>query len=350
MKVGVEEAVGALNGLIGDYLHRTENALATELTLVSREGEPLAPAGLALPTRRVALYVHGLMATESCFWSWGGSHCDALQERCGLSPLFVRYNSGRHISENGRALDALLTTLVTHHALDELVVVGHSMGGLVLRSAMHFGAGFPEGLSPAPPPVGASPPGPPSRDAARGAPTPLAGFPEAPAAWLPLVQRAFYLGSPHLGAPLERVGNAVTWALKKTGVALSEPITELVADVLALRSRGIKDLRYGNLRDEDWHGRDLDALLRNGRHPVPLLPSIRHHLVAGVLPEDPRLAALLGDSLVTPKSALGRAEARDRSPAFPQEHVRIFPKLSHMDLLASPDVTEVLVAWLMEAP
>jgi hypothetical protein len=164
------------------------------------------------------------------------------------------------------------------------------------------------------------------------------------------VQRAFYLGSPHLGAPLERVGNAVTWALKKTGVALSEPITELVADVLALRSRGIKDLRYGNLRDEDWHGRDLDALLRNGRHPVPLLPSIRHHLVAGVLPEDPRLAALLGDSLVTPKSALGRAEARDRSPAFPQEHVRIFPKLSHMDLLASPDVTEVLVAWLMEAP
>jgi pimeloyl-ACP methyl ester carboxylesterase len=316
MKVGVEEAVGALNGLIGDYLHRTENALATELTLVSREGEPLAPAGLALPTRRVALYVHGLMATESCFWSWGGSHCDALQERCGLSPLFVRYNSGRHISENGRALDALLTTLVTHHALDELVVVGHSMGGLVLRSAMHFGAGFPE----------------------------------APAPWLPLVQRAFYLGSPHLGAPLERVGNAVTWALKKTGVALSEPITELVADVLALRSRGIKDLRYGNLRDEDWHGRDLDALLRNGRHPVPLLPSIRHHLVAGVLPEDPRLAALLGDSLVTPKSALGRAEARDRSPAFPQEHVRIFPKLSHMDLLASPDVTEVLVAWLMEAP
>jgi hypothetical protein len=164
------------------------------------------------------------------------------------------------------------------------------------------------------------------------------------------VQRAFYLGSPHLGAPLERVGNALTWALKKTGAALSEPITELVADVLALRSRGIKDLRYGNLRDEDWQGRDLDALLRNGRHPVPLLPSIRHHLVAGVLPEDPRLAALLGDALVTPKSALGRADPHDKSPAFPQEHVRIFLKLSHMDLLGSPEVTEVLVAWLMEAP
>lgn len=315
MKVGVEEAVGALNGLLGDYLHRTDNALATELTLVSREGEPLAPVGLALPTPRVALYVHGLMATESCFWSWGGSHCDALQKWCGLSPLFIRYNSGRHISENGRALDALLSALVTHNRIEELVLVGHSMGGLVLRSAMHFAA-FPEGLSP----------------------------------WLPLVQRAFYLGSPHLGAPLERVGNALTWALKKTGAALSEPITELVADVLALRSRGIKDLRYGNLRDEDWQGRDLDALLRNGRHPVPLLPSIRHHLVAGVLPEDPRLAALLGDSLVTPKSALGRADPHDKSPAFPQEHVRIFPKLSHMDLLGSPEVTEVLVAWLMEAP
>jgi triacylglycerol lipase len=158
MKVGVEEAVGALNGLIGDYLHRTENALSTELTFVSRDGEPISTERLSLPTRRVALYVHGLMATESCFWSFGGTHCDALQERCGLTPLFVRYNSGRHISENGRALDALLTALVADHTLDEVVLVGHSMGGLVLRSAMHFPPRSPPLLHPPPHPPPPPPP------------------------------------------------------------------------------------------------------------------------------------------------------------------------------------------------
>src|SRR5207247_2303900 len=98
---------------------------------------------------------------------------------------------------------------------------------------------------------------------------------------------------------------------------------KLVADIVNLRSSGIKDLRYANLRREDWEGAEAGALLQNRRHPVPLLPHIRHHLIAGALSQDPRIALLFGDAVVPLKSATGRAKPRDRSAPFPQEHVRI---------------------------
>src|SRR5262245_60905971 len=105
---------------------------------------------------------------------------------------------------------------------------------------------------------------------------------ERDSAWLPLAKRAFYIGSPHLGAPLELLGNYITCAFAK----IDNPITSLIAEVANLRSHGVKDLRYGNLRREDWEGADADALLQNRRHPAPLLPHIRHHLVAGSLSSD----------------------------------------------------------------
>jgi hypothetical protein len=127
---------------------------------------------------------------------------------------------------------------------------------------------------------------------------------------------------------------------------LADPVTELLGDIIALRSEGIQDLRYGSLHEQDWRDGDANELLQNRRHPVPLLTSIRHHLIAGVLPKDPRLAALFGDALVQPRSALGHATARDRSPTFPQEYVQVFEGLSHTALLADDGVYQRLREWL----
>lgn len=305
-KVSLTDAIGALNGVLGDYLERTGNGLALELTIV---GEPPR-------ARRLAVFVHGLMATEGCWSMFGRSYPDELARDLGLEPVLIRYNSGRHVSQNGRALHEALERLATERGedLEELVLVGHSMGGLVLRSATHFAA----------------------EAEARG---------EA-SRWLAKTSRAVYLGSPHLGAPLERVGNALTWILRRAGATLSDPVTEVLGEVLALRSSGIKDLRYGNLRDEDWLDVDPDALLMNARHPVPLLPSIRHHMLAGELPARPVLAALFGDGLVTARSALGDARPSDRSPVFPREHVRILERTGHLQLLSDDAVYDQLRAWL----
>ncbi len=307
----LEQAIGALNGAIGDYLRRTGNGLATPMAFVV-PAHPAASSTEAPPTPgRLVVLVHGLMSTEIVWRMPDGHDYGSLLARdLGLTPLYVRYNSGLHVSENGEALDALLEQLVLAHPapVEELILVCHSMGGLVARSAAHAAS---------------------SRERR----------------WLPLVRRAFYLGTPHLGAPLERFGNVVAWALAN----IPNPYTQLVASLVNLRSSGVKDLRYGSLRREDWEGADADALLQNRRHPVPLLPHIRHHLVAATLVDDPHFALLFGDALVTVDSAMGQARAHHRSAIFPQEHVRVLPSLDHLSLAHHPEVYAAVRGWCEEA-
>jgi pimeloyl-ACP methyl ester carboxylesterase len=319
MRYDLELAIGVLNGTIGDYLKRTGNGLATSMTL-AHEGRPLsltrAAIAAAFPAAspRVMVFVHGLMSTETV-WEMadGTSYGSRFAHDFSVTPLYVRFNSGLHVSENGEALDALLEQLVAEYPvpIEELVLVGHSMGGLVIRSAAHAGG-------------------------------------DKDRRWLALVKRAFYLGTPHLGAPLERFGNVLTWVLRKVGDTIGDPYTPLIADILNLRSSGVKDLRYANLRREDWEGSDADALLQNLRHPVPLLPQIRHHLVAATLSDDPRLALLFGDAIVPLRSATGRARPPDRSALFPQEHVRVLSRLDHLSLAHEPEVYAQLHTWFEE--
>jgi triacylglycerol lipase len=312
----LEQVIGVLNGAVGDYLKRTGNGLATPMELI-RDGEPVPLDPVAIlgnarepPSSRLVVLVHGLMSTEIVWRMPDGEDYGSLLARdFGVAPLYVRFNSGLHVSENGEALDALLERLVEAYPVpvEALTLLGHSMGGLVIRSACHAASDR---------------------------------------RWLPLVSRAFYLGTPHLGAPLERFGNALTWVLGN----IPNPYTRLVADIVNLRSSGVKDLRYANLRREDWEGADADALLQNRRHPVPLLPHIRHHLVAGTLIDDPRLALLFGDALVPLDSAAGRAQAHHRSAIFPQEHVRVLPSFDHLRLAHHADVYAALHDWYEEEP
>jgi pimeloyl-ACP methyl ester carboxylesterase len=314
MRNHVEVLIGVLNGAVGDYLKRTGNGLATPMELI-HDGRPLPVTRDALAaahpgaTHRAVVLVHGLMSTEDVFFLPDGeTYATLLARDLGYTPYAVRYNSGLHISENGEALDDLLERLVLAHPvpLTEIALVGHSMGGLVVRSAAHAAS---------------------ARDRR----------------WLPIATSAFYLGSPHLGAPLERFGNVLAWTLGR----IPNPVTELVADLINLRSSGVKDLRYGSLRHEDWMGEDADALLQNRRHPVPLLPHVRHHLVAATLTSDPALSALFfGDALVPLPSATGRARPRHRSAPFPQDHVRVLPALDHLSLAHHPQVYAVLRAWI----
>ncbi len=313
-------AIGVLNGAIGDYLHRTGNGLATPMQLV-RGGRVLdldaASLARALPSAsaRVIVSVHGRRCTESV-WEFDdrSTYGSRLERDVGATAIDVRYNSGIHISENGAALDACLTALVAAYPrpIERIDLVGHSMGGLVVRSATHVAATRPAG---------------------------------DPSPWLAHAKNAFYLGTPHLGAPLERFGNALTWALRKIARAAGEPVTELVADILALRSSGVKDLRYGSLRHEDWVGHDADALLENRCHPVPLLPSLQHHLIAASLSDEPIVAMLVGDALVPVPSARGNDGARDHRPPFDRAHVRVMPGKHHLAIAHDEEVYEQLRAW-----
>ncbi len=317
----VEAVLSALNGVLGDYLQRTDNGLALSMALYARN-RPVALDADSLrrafprASPRVALWVHGLGVTEAV-WAYPDAPAQCygslLEREQGFTSLSLRYNSGLHISENGTALAQLLVTLTANYPvpIEELVLVGYSMGGLVVRSACHVAA-------------------------------------EERLAWLEHVRRAIYIGVPHQGAPLERLGQGVAHLLR----AVPNGYTRLVADVLDLRSSGVKDLGFANLLQRDWEGATREELLRNRRHPVPLLPGISHHLIVGTLGTDEKhvLSLLFGDGIVRVASAAGRAQPAHRSPLFPQEHVAVVPGVDHIGLAHHPAVYARLAAWLQESP
>jgi hypothetical protein len=146
------------------------------------------------------------------------------------------------------------------------------------------------------------------------------------------VRHCFYLGSPHQGAPLEKATNVAGHVLGKVDTTA----TRVIADLLQTRSAGVKDLRFGNLLDEDWLDCDPDELLRNRRVPVPWLATARHHRIIGQLvPGVP----VLGDAMVPGSSAA--AAAHGGQPGAPDpDDVVIVPGLSHLAVARNPAVYE----------
>eukprot|EP01031_Cornospumella_fuschlensis_P045637 gene45637-55858_t len=203
-----EAVVAALNGVLGDYLVTTTNPLATPMSL--------RVAGPA--TGRVVVLAHGLCMndlqwTHTTATGEVRSHAHALAA-VGYTPVYVRYNTGLHTSDNGAALAAELEQLVAHWPVPvtDITVLAHSMGGLVTRSAVQQ--------------AGAANP-----------------------AWLQVLKNIVFLGTPHHGAPLERAGNWVDVILGAT------PYSRPFAKLGQLRSAGITDLRHGHVLDDDSQGR-----------------------------------------------------------------------------------------------
>lgn len=303
-----EHAISALNAWLGDYLAETGNGLHQPMAFF-RDNEPWEPEDFEPPpTGKVCVLAHGLGCNE---WLWsfpepheGGGYGELLEKRCGYSPLYLRYNTGLRISENGEQLAGLLERYCSQHgpAVREILLVGHSMGGLVIRSACHRGT-------------------------------------EGHHAWVPLVRHVVYLGSPHLGAPLEKVTNVATNVLG----LFDTTATRVIRDVLNTRSKGVKDLRFGNLVDEDWLDFDPDELMQNRRVPVPWLSTARHHRVVGhALPG----IETVGDGMVRPPSAT--ADALGAQPEAPGPvDVQIMSGMDHLTLARHPAVFEHIERWVM---
>lgn len=206
-----EAVVAALNGVLGDHLETTANPLAIPMRLrlhgraLALAAEPLATA-IPAPTGKLLVLAHGLCMNDLQWQPTTANHSDLalrLARDLGYTPLYLHYNSGRHVSTNGRELSALLETLVDRWPVpvSELAIVGHSMGGLVARSACHYAASDGH-------------------------------------AWLGRLRDLVFLATPHHGAPLERGGN---WADVILGAA---PYTAPLARLGKVRSAGITDLRH----------------------------------------------------------------------------------------------------------
>jgi pimeloyl-ACP methyl ester carboxylesterase len=287
--------VSAVYGLIGDKLAEQQSELAIELGLRRR--------GRDVPVRRddlaeafpdagpdLVVFLHGLCETED-YWNrgaagTGGSYGARLAAETSWTPVFLRANTGLPIAENAVAVASLLDALVDQWPTDvrRIALVGHSMGGLVFRAA-------------------------------------CAVVSDAEVGWNSLVTDVVTLGTPHLGAPIER---GLVLGAKALGHL---PESAPFGRILEYRSVGILDLRCGLAPD------------------VQNLPHARYHLVGATLAASPRhpLSETFGDLLVRYPSAIGRPRrGREMFPGADTLHV----KGDHFDLLNHPDVYRALRGWL----
>ncbi|MCZ8219793.1 MAG: alpha/beta hydrolase [Acidovorax sp.] len=308
-----EAVIAALNGVMGDRLQQDNNPLCTQMGWY-QQGLPLdvqALGALGTASGKLLVLVHGLCMNDLQWQHGGHDHGTHLAQALGYTPVYLRYNTGQHISTNGAELSAQLESLVASWPVPvtELAVLAHSMGGLVVRSACHHAAATQ----------------------ARGT-----------SGWLPRLRQVVFLGTPHHGAPLERAGNWVDVLLGST------PYSRPFARLAQLRSAGITDLRYGHVLDADWQGRDRFRRRPDPRTPLPLPTGVACYAVAATLAtrRSPVAERLVGDGLVPLHSALGIHDDAGRGLGFAKDRQAVFYRLGHLALLGDAGVARQLVKWM----
>jgi hypothetical protein len=309
-------ALGALNGFWGDRLAVTRRTIAPVMRMRTHEGRMRRiPSNVAFDageraTGRIVLFLHGLCENDLSWWlgaqkNWGDPSVtfgSKLREDDGWTPIYVVFNSGLHISDNGRRLADRIGELVAAWPMPvtEVALIGHSMGGLIARSSAHQAY-------------------------------------ETRDDWVAQLRHVIGLGAPHLGAPLERFVARGTHRMSRL------PETRPFATWLNRRSVGIKDLRYGAVLEADWAGWDPDTCLDDRCTDAALIPGVQYAVAAATLSKRPH-GLLAHDLLVQHASAHGVGPTR--RIAFEADRTFHIGGKHHFDLLGHPDVYARLRSWL----
>jgi pimeloyl-ACP methyl ester carboxylesterase len=301
-----------LNGVIGDYLEKNDNPLKIKMQF-RHQGKAISLDRKSLeetyPTinGKIILMVHGSCMNDLQWTRNEHNHGTALANEFDKTPIYLHYNSGQHISTNGQEFNKLLEELVQHWPVpvEELIILAHSMGGLVSRSAIHYGQ-------------------------------------QEQQSWIPYLKKIIFLGTPHHGAPLEQAGNFLDVALENI------PYAKPFARLGKIRSAGVTDLRYGNLVDEDWQDNDRFKMQRDQRNNISLPEQVACYSIAGVAGKstDSISSKLLGDKMVSVKSALGQHKKPSKDLNFKKENTWIADETSHSELLSNLKIYAKVKSWM----
>jgi pimeloyl-ACP methyl ester carboxylesterase len=286
----------ALNGAFGDHFAASNNRLAINMAL-HQDGAPIALEAAALRStyplagKKICLFIHGLSFDEHC-WIPGKAEAESacefgpqLQNEFGYTPLYLRYNTGLPIADNGANLTAFLDELIAAWPVrdGELLIIGHSMGGLISLAACQQAT-------------------------------------SAASEWLRSTRMLICLGSPHLGSPVERLGHLAH------GILNQSKITAPLGKIAGARSQGIKDLRYGP-----------------GAPVASVMPdALAYRFLGGSLAGDAEhpFSEFFGDGLVTPTSATSHDMTGDVQSAK-------IGGIGHMELLTDQRVFRQIREWLI---
>lgn len=277
----------ALNGVSGDKLARWDSPLAIPMSLRDAQGAELDWEAWRQSSSVGHVFIlHGLCCSEI---EWqnpeGAAFARELQAR-GYAVGWLRYNTGKAIHANGEELDAWLEDFFADSD-KPLLMIGHSMGGLLIRSACYWA----------------------EKEGHR---------------WTRNLSHIALLGTPNLGAPLERLGNQANSILGLT------PYTKPLMRLGNIRSRGIKDLRHG------WITPD---------HSMPALPQHPETLMLACAINDSHRDNMVGDGWVPVSSALAMKDNTEllSGPKVQREFIN---DLSHIPIMSDARVYQLLRQWL----
>lgn len=308
-----EIILSVLNGVIGDYLEEKENPLkitmqfryqAKAFTIDTKSIKQTYPK----VNGKIILMVHGSCMSDIQWTHKNHNHGKTIAKDLQKTAVYLNYNSGKHVSTNGKELSLQLEKLVTKWPvpITELTILAHSMGGLVSRSAIYYGELQKNN-------------------------------------WTKMLNKVVFLGTPHHGSHIERTGNYLDIILAAT------PYLKPFAKLAKIRSAGVTDLRYGNLVDEDWLHKDRFELKKDTRQHIPLSKNINFYSIAAVTGKetDSLSKQIFGDTLVDVKSALGQHKNPDKILRFKKENNWIAYQSNHLDLLNNPKIVDKLKEWLV---
>lgn len=301
-----------LNGVIGDYLEKNENPLKINMQF-RHQGKAISLDHKNLkkiyPTinGKILLMVHGSCMNDIQWTREEHNHGTTLAKEFLQTPIYLNYNSGRHISTNGQEFNKLLEELVQSWPVpvEELIILAHSMGGLVSRSAIHYGQ-------------------------------------QEEQSWIQHLNKIIFLGTPHHGAPLEKAGNFLDVVLENI------PYAKPFARLGKIRSAGVTDLRYGNLLDEDWQDNDRFKMQGDQRDNISLPKQVACYSIAGIAGKSTESISskLRGDNMVSVKSALGQHKKPSKNLNFKKENTWIAEETTHSELLSNPKIYSKIKSWI----
>lgn len=306
-------AQSILNGVVGDHLEESNNPFAIKMQFrhkgitLKLDPESIKAEYSNHLNGKILLLVHG-SSMNDLQWNWNGhNHGTKLSEDLNKTPLYLLYNSGRHISTNGQEFSQMLDNLVKNWPVpvEEITILAHSMGGLISRSAFYYAE-------------------------------------QETLKWTSKIRKIVFLGTPHQGAPLERIGNYIDHLLDNT------PYLKAFSKIGKIRSAAVTDLRYGSLVDEDWKNKDRFKLESDQRKIIPLPKGVECYTIAATLgAKKESKTNCLGDKLVAVNSALGKHKEAEKDLNFKKEHSWVAYQTDHFELLSKPKVYKKIKSWLI---
>lgn len=302
-----DKLLPVLNGFAGHVLHENNDPRAIKMSFRFENSDITINEmqniyDFSKHEGKICILIHGLFGNE---WMWKKKSeqskpklGDLLEQDNNYTVLYLRYNTGLHISENGRMLSNLLEVFSEKFKseISEINLIGHSMGGLLIRSAGYY-----------------------------------AGIQRQD--WTQFIKKIFLIGVPNKGSYLAQTAEFMNELFKKADISKDE----LISSFIDIRSNGIKDLAHAYLTDEDWLNSNKNKIKKFKVHP---LSGVKYYLIAGILGKNKIFRTYFGDGLVGSESAITNEL---NTTFFTDVQRKTFKNEDHISLLSSKPVAEYII-------